>query len=276
MKPLKMFVWVIIIVAAVFVGLSGFLYLNQRRIVFVPMRDYAATPDHAHLDYEKIWLEPEAGVRIRGWYFPARENGSKTVMLCHGNAGNISHRLESAHFLLELGVNVLLFDYRGYGESNGTPSEEGVYADAEAAYRWLRDEKHVDSTDIIIFGRSLGGAVAIELARREPCGGLIVESSFTSAADFGRKMFPFLPIRLLIKYHFDSVNKIGELSCPVLVTHSPEDDLVPYQMGERLFAAAKAPKKFIALRGSHNERMYFSDQQYIDGVRGFIFDGGVN
>lgn len=271
-----MFIWIVIIVAAVFVGLSAFLYLNQRRIVFVPMKDYMVTPDHAHLTYEKVWLEPEPGIRIRGWYFPAKEGGGKTVMLCHGNAGNISHRLESAHFLLGLGANVLLFDYRGYGESSGTPSEEGVYSDAETAYRWLREEKHVEASDIIIFGRSLGGAVAVELARREPCRGLIVESSFTSAADFGRKMFPFLPIRLLLKYHFDSINKIGELSCPVLITHSAEDDLVPYQMGKRLFDAANSPKKFIQLSGGHNERLYFSDERYVEGVRAFIFDGAVN
>ena len=271
-----MFIWVIVIVVVVFVGLSGFLYLNQRRIVFVPMKDYAATPDHAHLTYEQVWLEPEPGIKIRGWYFPAAKGSDRAVMLCHGNAGNISHRLESVHFLLGLGVNVLLFDYRGYGESNGTPSEEGVYADAEAAYRWLREEKQIDPSNITIFGRSLGGAVAIELARRVPCGGVIVESSFTSAADFGRKMFPFLPIRLLLKYHFDSINKIGELSCPVLVTHSPDDDLIPFEMGKRLFDAAKPPRKFIELSGGHNERLYFSDRHYTEGVRAFIFDADVN
>jgi len=271
-----MFTWIIVIVAAVFVGLSGFLYLNQRRIVFVPMKAYAATPDHAHLTYDNIWIQSEPGVRIRAWYFPSREGGARTVMLCHGNAGNISHRLESAHFLLGLGVNVLLFDYRGYGESEGTPSEEGVYRDAEAAYRWLRDQKHVEPSNIVIFGRSLGGAVAVELAQQVPCAGVIVESSFTSAADFGRKMFPFLPIGLLIKYRFDSVTKIGQLSCPVLVTHSPEDDLIPFKMGKRLYEAAKPPKKFIELSGGHNERLYFADERYVEGMRAFILAGSVN
>lgn len=262
--------WLFGIVLFIFIALLVFLYLNQGRMVFVPSEQLVVSPGEVGFDFENVYITVEPGVTLHGWYFPLK-NSKKTILFCHGNAGNISHRLETVKFLVDLGANVMLFDYRGYGNSTGKPSEEGVYADAEAVYRWLRETKQAAAADIVIFGRSLGGAVGIELATRVPCAGVIVESSFTSMVDMGKKMFPFVPVGGLLHYKFESLDKIGKLSCPVLVAHSPDDDLIPYEMGRRLFEAAHEPKQFVKLEGGHNELQYFNSQTYIDAVSGIIF-----
>ncbi len=165
----------------------------------------------------------------------------------------------------------LLFDYRGYGRSDGEPSEENVYADARAAYDWLINEKNFRPDEIVIFGRSLGGAVAINLASSVPCRGLIVESSFTSALDAGKSRFPFMPVKMLIKYRFDSLAKIRSVHCPVLVTHSPDDEFLPYEMGKKLFEAANEPKQFVALAGGHNDREYLNHDDYRAAFRKIVY-----
>jgi fermentation-respiration switch protein FrsA (DUF1100 family) len=270
MRLARMLGWLFGIVLFIFIALLVFLYLNQGRMVFVPSEQLVVSPGEVGFDFENVYITVEPGVTLHGWYFPLK-NSKKTILFCHGNAGNISHRLETVKFLVDLGANVMLFDYRGYGNSTGKPSEEGVYADAEAVYRWLRETKQAAAADIVIFGRSLGGAVGIELATRVPCAGVIVESSFTSMVDMGKKMFPFVPVGGLLHYKFESLDKIGKLSCPVLVAHSPDDDLIPYEMGRRLFEAAHEPKQFVKLEGGHNELQYFNSQTYIDAVSGIIF-----
>lgn len=259
----------IIALVVVFALLCGYLYFAQDRVVFTPNRKIVITPDEVNLPYDDVYIEIDKGERINGWYFPVNDS-ARTVLFCHGNAGNISHRLETVEMFTKLGVNVFLFDYRGYGLSDGFPTEENVYADAEVAYHWLCGEKSVAPERIIIFGRSLGGAVAIELASRVPCAGLIVESSFTSAIEMGRRMFPYLPIGFLIRYRFDSVSKINRLDCPILVVHSPEDDLIPFEMGRRLYDNAGQPKCFIPITGGHNDRVYMQNESYLAGLREFI------
>ncbi len=262
-----MLLWAVIVVVGAFFVSCTALYFLQTQLVFHPTREFAASPSELGIPFEDVYLHVTQEHCIHGWYFASRgpDSGEKrpVVLFCHGNAGNISHRLETAEFILSLGADVLLYDYRGYGKSDGFPSEENVYADAETCYNWLIEEKKADPQHIFIFGRSLGGAVAIELARRVKCGGLIVESSFTSVSGMAKKMFPLITIKHLLKHKFDSIAKIGSLTCPVLVTHSPDDDLVPFEMGRRLFAAANEPKWFVALRGGHNDRGYLADSTYM-------------
>ena len=265
----RMLLWIIILPVGLYVVLAAFLYFNQRRLAFVPSRDLTVLPSDVGLSYEDIFIEVADGERIHGWYFPV-EGGSVVTMLCHGNAGNISHRLETAEFLTSLGVSVLFFDYRGYGQSDGKPSEENAYADAEAAHRWLTSDKGFQAEQVLIFGRSLGGAVAVELATRVPCRALIVESSFSSITDVGKRMFPYMPVGLLLTFKFDSASKIATLNCPKLITHSPDDEIVPYDLGRRLFEAAAEPKQWVELSGGHNDRDYFRDQAYIDGWQRLI------
>ena len=274
---MRMLIWLLIIVGIGFLGFGLYLYFGQSRMVFFPTRELAVTPDQVHLPFEEVNIQVDERVRLHGWYFsppdqPA-DSARPVVLFCHGNAGNISHRLETVDFLLKMGTAILLFDYRGYGQSSGSPTEQGVYDDAAACYHWLREEKHYEADRIVVFGRSLGGAVAVDLAAKNPCCGLIVESSFTSARDMARQMFPFFPVQWLLRYDLNSLNKISSVGCPVLVTHSPDDDLVPYTMGQRLYAAASVPKRFVELAGSHNDREYFGFDEYRTAVADILSGG---
>lgn len=262
-------------IIGLFVLYGTYLYFYQEKLIFFPSREMVMTPDEVNLIWEDIWIEVAPGERINGWFVKASDKAecdseTKTILFCHGNAGNISRRVYTIQFLSELGVNVFMFDYRGYGRSDGSPSEQNVYTDARAAYDWLRQSKKVPAEQIYVFGRSLGGAVAIELAGAVPTAGLIVESAFTSAVDMGRRMYPFMPVGMLTRFKFDSISKIGKLNCPILVTHSPVDELIPYEMGQRLYRAAKSDKRFIDLAGSHNERISYDNDHYIKGLRRFL------
>ncbi|KAA3631987.1 MAG: alpha/beta hydrolase [Calditrichaeota bacterium] len=263
MKVLKMLLWIPVIIVALYLVIMLYIYFNQDKLVFYPTENFALTPDQLELEFETIELKISDSVIIHGWFISPKEKKSdKVILFCHGNAGNISHRLETAEYLSKLGVPIFLFDYRGYGHSTGSPTEEGVYEDAQTAYNWLVQSKQYKPEEIIIFGRSLGGAVGVELASRVKCGGLIVESSFTTVAEMGKKLFPIFPIKQLIRYKFDSFTKIKTLQCPILVTHSPDDDLIPYWMGEKLYEQAPEPKDFVKLSGPHNSREYFENEAY--------------
>ena len=272
MRPLRMLIGFILSLVAVLVILTALIYFFQDRVVFIPTDEIVLTPNEVNLPFEEVFIEVDSGQRIHTWYFPV-EGAASTVLFFHGNAGNISHRVYTAQFLTSLGVNLLLVDYRGYGRSDGRASEAHVYADAKAAYDWLTKEKQATPGSIILFGRSLGGAVAVELATRVECGGLVVESSFTSANEMGKIMLPWMPTWMMTRFSFDSEHRITQVHCPVLVTHSPDDDLIPYEMGRRLFAAAPSPKEFIQLSGGHNDRVYYDSDIYVNGLQKFFIGG---
>lgn len=273
-----MIIWVLGIIGGLALVVMAYFWLIQDRMVFAPTSEYVVTPDEVGLVYESIRLQHPDGPSIVGWYFPVEqrlsdrkaEPGAPVVLFLHGNGGNNSHRMESMEFLLALGANVLMIDYQGYGQSEGKPSEQGLYADAHLAWDWLVETKGFDASRIVIMGRSLGGAVAVELATEVEARGVIVESSFTSAVDMGKEIVPFVPVGLLARYSFDSRAKIGRVRCPVLVTHSPEDDLVPYWMGEKLYELAPEPKEFVRLAGGHNDRGYFESVEYVEAVSGLL------
>ncbi len=280
MKLLSTFLIVVTIAVGGFVAFGVYLYLIQDRIVFFPTRDLEASPGDIGLGFQEVRIDVANTESIHAWFIPvpsdsqvnyqSGDGGAPTVLFCHGNAGNISHRLETIECLAALGANVMLFDYRGYGRSDGAPSETNMYADAAACYRWLTRSQGVSSDKIVLFGRSLGGAVAIELASRVDCAGLIVESSFTSAEEMGRLMFPYFPIGLMLRYEFNSIQKIGQVDCQLLVTHSPDDEVVPFVMGRRLYEKSAEPKRFVELKGGHNERDYIADGAYIEAVRAIL------
>jgi len=239
--------------------------------VFHPDRVLAATGAELGRSFEDVRFKASDGVELNGWFFPAGTNsprGHLAILVCHGNAGNISHRLEICKALLAIGVNVFVFDYRGYGRSQGRPSEEGTYRDAQAACQWLR-QKGFPGTNIIAFGESLGGGVAAELAAREPVGGLVLQSTFTSIPDMGAELFPWLPVRWLGKIHYDTRSKLPRLKVPVLVMHSPVDELVRFQHGQGNFAAANEPKLFWELKGDHNNPLA-DTEHFIAGLEKFL------
>jgi len=251
------------------------LYLNQSSHIYHPEREWIATPGKIGLGYEEVSFRAADGVKLSGWYVKAiRERA--VVLFCHGNAGNISHELGPIGVFTDLGLTFFLFDYRGYGKSEGTPSERGTTLDADAAWNFLVNEKKVSPKNIIICGRSFGAAVAIPLAVRHTPTALIAEAAFTSLADIASDMHPYFPVRWLVKYRYDSVRQLPKVHCPVLVVHSRDDQLVPYKHGQRLFKAANEPKKFLEITGPHNNKDDLHSQAlYRKGLSAFI-DGLLN
>jgi uncharacterized protein len=249
--------------------LVAFVYVRQGKMLYFPMKEIEQTPKDIGLDFEEITLRTKDGINISAWYIPAKnERGS--LLFCHGNAGNISHRLDSIRIFHELGLSVLIFDYRGYGKSDGSPTEKGTYIDAEAGWDYLVNVKKAAPEKIIIFGRSLGSAVAAETALRHKAGALIIESGFRSVPDLGSRFFPYLPVKLISRYHYSTINKIGKINIPKLFIHSPGDEVIPFDHGLALYKNAAEPKEFLGITGGHNEGFLISGEKYTDGLDKFI------
>ncbi len=262
----------LVLAGLMYVILCVFLYLMQPRLLYypnLPGRKLMVSPADIGLDYESVTLITADDVRLHGWFVHApRHRG--TLLFFHGNAGNISHRLDSLRIFTQLGLSTFIFDYRGYGLSEGRISEEGTYLDAGAAWQYLTGTRGVDPRRIIVFGRSLGGAVAANLAAGNPPAGLILESVFTSVPDMAAGLYPFLPVRLLCRYNYNARESLRKVSSPVLIIHSPEDDIIPFNNGLELFAAAGEPKTFLTIRGSHNEGFLASGPLYYQGLEKFV------
>lgn len=259
----------LIIIVGVYAIICAYLYFFQNRLLFYPTREIAVTPDQSGMAYTDQYFELTNGDKIHGWFIPG-DTAKPTVLFLHGNGGNIGYRIEHLQFLHSLGVSTLIIDYRGYGRSTGAPTEQHLYEDAEIAYRWLIESRGIPADRIFLFGESIGGAVAVDLATRSACAGLIIESSFTSLREIARHAFPFAPTGLLLRSDFNSIDKLPKISCPILVSHSPQDDIIPYQFGQSLFEAAKPPKRFVQLSGGHNDRGYLADPAYVEAVSSFL------
>ncbi|HEV2007352.1 MAG TPA: alpha/beta hydrolase, partial [Burkholderiales bacterium] len=230
------------------------IFLFQSRLIYFPHmgRELAGTPRDAGLDYEDVQLRTADNVALNGWWVPARD-ARGAVLILHGNAGNISHRIGYLKMFNRLRYATLLIDYRGYGKSAGGPSEEGTYRDAEAAWLHLVEARKLAAHDIVIVGESLGGGVATWLAAKHPPRALILASAFTSVPDLGAQFYPWLPVRLLARIRYDNLDRIPKIAAPVLIAHSRDDEIVPFAHGEALFAAAREPKQFLAMSGGHND-----------------------
>jgi fermentation-respiration switch protein FrsA (DUF1100 family) len=211
---------------------------------------------------------------LSGWL--VGDDKSRDVVLhFHGNAGNMSHRLDSFIIFNRLGLNTFIFDYRGYGRSQGSPSEQGTYLDAEAAWQYLTETEHIPSERIILFGRSLGGAVAARLATQVKAKALILESTYTSVPDLGADLYPFLPVRLISRFHYNTRAILQKIDLPVLIVHSPQDEIIPFSHGKALYEAAKEPKHFLEISGSHNEGFFHSKEIYMEGLKEFLSKYGI-
>jgi len=234
---------------------GGLMLLFEKKLIYFPMAEHDVTPAQLGLAYEDVELRTEDAVRIRGWFLPVR--GSRwSVLFCHGNGGNISHRLDRVLLMQQhLGVDMLLFDYRGYGTSEGSPDEEGTYRDARAAYRWLV-ARVGDPGRIVVFGESLGAAVALQLALESEAHALVLESPFASIPEMAKAVYPFLPVWPLVRTRYDNLAKIGGLRMPLLVLHGDRDEIVPFAQGRRVFEAAPEPKSFFAIPGAHHNDTY--------------------
>jgi hypothetical protein len=259
------------ILASAYGVLALLVYIFQSRLVFYPEtdREITITPSRIGLPYEDIHLKTSDGISLHGWYIPAPQPRG-TVLFMHGNAGNISHRLDSIQIFHRLGYNMLIFDYRGYGKSGGMPTEQGTYRDAEAAWLYLTEQRHIPACHIVLFGESLGGAVAAWLAARQNPAALVIASGFTSVPDLGQQLYPYLPIQWLARIRYDTREYLRTVTVPVLIAHSPEDDIVPFEHGRALFAVANPPKQFLELAGGHNDGFIFMRESWVKVLGDFL------
>ncbi len=238
-------------------------------LVYHPTEDLFQTPSNLGLVYKDVLLESTDGNRIHAWWIPS-ENPRATVIFCHGNGGNIGDRMAHTRVFHNLSLSVLLFDYQGFGQSQGKPSEQGTYDDARATWNFLVNEKKIPPEKIFVFGESLGGAIAIKLATEVEPGILFVDSSFTSTYDVAKTHYGWVPKFLLRKYLYDSQSRISQVKAPVCIIHSKDDEVIPFAHGKALFKRVRSPKEFVEIRGSHNGGFIQSEDRYVGAIDAFI------
>lgn len=247
-------------------------FFGQEIIIYFPDRQVSATPKTIGLSYDEAWLTTSDQERIQSWFVPGRDD-MPAVLFCHGNASNIAtaSHLETLRILHSLGLSVLIFDYRGFGQSSGSPTEEGTYRDARAAWNHLVADRGFAAGEIIIWGRSLGGGIASYLAgQKKECRALVLESTFSSIPAMARRLFPFWPLKAGIRHRYPVVEHVRGVACPVLVMHSRQDETVPYGLGRKVYAAAPEPKRFVELRGNHAWGFLLSKPKYAAAVEEFL------
>ncbi|MCK5580730.1 MAG: alpha/beta hydrolase [Candidatus Omnitrophica bacterium] len=252
-------------------GLVAYVRFIEATTVFLPSRQILATPKEVGLAYEDVFFQSPGYVPLNGWFVPAGDSPEKrsTLLFFHGNAGNIGDRIGKIALFHQMGLNVFIFDYRGYGNSQGSSSEKTMYLDAQAAYDYLIAREDVDRERIISYGVSLGGAAAVDLAVHRDIACLVLDSTFTSAADMGKIILPIIP-SFLLNIKLDSVSKIKDIEAPKLFIHSIDDEMIPFALGRRLYFAASDPKDFLEINGGHNDNVAVSQRAFTGGVKAFL------
>jgi fermentation-respiration switch protein FrsA (DUF1100 family) len=247
------------------------VFVFQSRLVFYPGigREVSFSPQTYGLRYESVEIHTADGETLQAWWVPA-ENARGTVLFFHGNAGNISHRLDYLAMFHRLRHSTLIVDYRGYGRSTGSPSEAGTYRDAEAAWEYLRHARLAGPQDVVIVGESLGAAVASWLAVKAGPRAIVLLSTFTSVNDLGAQVYWFLPVRLISRFGYDNLANLKQIRAPVFIAHSREDDVIPYSHARALFGAASEPKQFLELKGGHNDGFVFVREEWVAQLGAFL------
>lgn len=266
----------VLAMAILYALVVALMWAFQDRLLYLPNagREHIATPADRGLAWEEVTLTTEDDVALHAWWIPAPAPRA-SLLFFHGNAGNISHRLESIAQFQRLGLSVLIVDYRGYGRSEGRPSESGTAMDARAAWYWLRDEAEQEANEIIVFGRSLGAAVAAELAahleeQQTTPAAVILESPFRSVPELAQQLYPFLPARWLARINYPVETYVARISVPLLVIHSRDDEIIPFAEGEAVYRAAQEPKQLLELLGGHNTGFLNSEPVYSAGIDSFL------
>jgi fermentation-respiration switch protein FrsA (DUF1100 family) len=263
------------LVIGLYAGFLLFLRLAEPRLIYAPGPSTHLTPPPTELglDPERVEFPSTDGVRLVAWIIRAPiDTAGRWVLICHGNAGNLSEAGRPLHYagLRALGLNLLAFDYRGYGESGGTPTEDGLYRDADAAWGYLTDSLRVAADRIVIFGHSLGSAVAVELATRVPAAGLILDGALSSVTERAQEAYPYVPVRWIARSRYASIDRIGRLTLPKLFLHARADEVIPFAHGRRLYQAAPPPKEFVALAGGHADAFERDSAAYFGAIARFI------
>lgn len=241
----------------------------EKRTIFYPAKIIEFNPSGVGLEYEDVLFKAQDGIELHGWFIPAKD-AFFTILYCHGNAGNISHRVELAKMFNEKKMNFFIFDYRGFGKSKGSPDEKGTYLDSQAAYDYLVKTKAISPERLVIFGKSLGAAIAIDLAAKVKAAALISESGFTSTVNLAKDVYKILPLWLFVTQKYDSLSKIDKVSIPKLIIHSRNDEIVPFEHGKKLFEKAKDPKELYVMQGGHNDAFYIYSDECMQRIEDFL------
>lgn len=249
----------------------------EKRLIFHPGRSNDhTTPDAYGIEYDDVTFRTGDGLNLNGWFVPGKKSSPDdnlhTLLWFHGNSGNINRRLDNIKMLHDrVPVNVFIFDYRQYGRSEGKITEQGTYIDSRAALAYLRSRSDVNNETIIFFGRSLGSAISVELAVKEKCRALILETPFTSIKEMGKKLYPYLPFTFFLRTKYDTLSKIGDIKVPTLIMHGDKDELVPIEQGKILYEKANEPKEFYTIPGAmHNDTHIVGGEEYFDVIREFV------
>jgi hypothetical protein len=259
----------IIIYTIIFLGvILGYVKYIELRAVFFPSREIEFTPSSINLSFEDIWINTSDNLKINAWFIPYND-AKYCLLFLHGNAGNIGNRLDKIQLLRQAKINILIIDYRGYGRSEGQPFEKGLYLDAQAAYNYLVNRRKIKPEQIILYGESLGTAVVVNLASETKVGAVILEGAFSKGRDMAKRSYPFLPTPLFSN-KFDSLAKIKKINAPKLFMHSQEDEIVPFDLAQKLYDAANEPKQLVALIGGHNSAFLDSQEIYVSSINLFI------
>jgi uncharacterized protein len=265
---LRRIVLLVVLLMCVVACMVGYMVWKQESLVFFPEKRFPATPTAFGLPFEEVRLHTADGVTLGAWWIPAKHPRG-TLVFAHGNAGNIAYRIDKAAFFRELGLSILLFDYRGYGTSGGNPTEDGTYRDMDAAVEHVRSARGFSTGKTLFWGESIGAAVAVEAVTRHPCGGLVLESGFTSLPAMAKAVYPRVP-GFLVRMRYDSLARIPAVKAPKLILHGPVDDIVPYAMGRSLFDAATGSRRFADLRGGHNDGGILASPEAQEALREFL------
>jgi fermentation-respiration switch protein FrsA (DUF1100 family) len=277
---------ILLFIVAGFGLIFGYIKYLENHIIFFPEKGILLTPSSLNLYFEDIYIPIKENIKINGWFIPHLQqssvsleqegagfipvnNAKYTVLFLHGNAGNISTRLDKIQLLGEIGVNIFIIDYQGYGQSQGKPSEEAIYLDTQAAYDYLVNSRNIKPEQIILYGESLGAAAAVNLASEVEIKAMILEGGFTRGRDMSKRLGPFLPA-FLFPNMFDSLSKIKKVKSPILFIHSPDDEMVPINLAKKLYNAASGLKEFVEISGSHNTAVLDSSKKFIDSISAFI------
>jgi fermentation-respiration switch protein FrsA (DUF1100 family) len=265
-------IYFILLILALVVCFSCFYQHIENFFVFYPQASFDSVPADWHLTNEDVYFDTEDRERLNGWFFPSK-NDAPMILFCHGNAGNISHRLDNIRLLTDLNIQVFIFDYRGYGKSSGRPSETGLYKDGLAAYDFLVNKKHLPPERIILFGRSLGAAIAIEIALKRNVAAIILESAFTSSRGMAKTLSLFKIFASILPPHYNNLEKIARITVPKLIVHGEEDDIVPFSMGKEIYNTAQPPKYFSPIKNAgHNDTYLVGGKKYFETLSAFIKD----
>ncbi len=245
----------------------GLLANLERYFIYAPQKSLITTPAEHGLEFENVKFHASDNTLLHGWFVP-KPNAWATVLLCHGNSGNISYQIDQIRLFQELGLNVLTFDYRGYGQSEGEPTEMGLYRDGEAAWQYLTQTKKFSPERIVIFGHSLGGSIAAWLGKEVKAGALIIQAAFTTMRQIAKWFYPYFPLRKIMRSRYDNLENVAQAKSPVLVIHSRDDEIIPFEHGKRLFEAAKEPKEFLQIQYGHNDALH--SPNYRAGIKAFL------